>query len=202
MLFAERGVDEVTTRQIADEAGIGTGTSFPSAETKGELLMLIQNSLHAEALAHGRADAENTPDALGAVMAITQRVVTRTGPMSATGASTCARWPSVTPLIPATSRHWPSPRAPRRPSPPRPHRRLNESDSATPARVVSAVLFLAGAASVNATASGDPRPAGGRTAALTPVALRPAALPPTRRQAPSPSLRLAHSASSTVATRP
>ncbi|MFE9740323.1 helix-turn-helix domain-containing protein [Streptomyces sp. NPDC006477] len=118
MLFAERGVDEVTTRQIADEAGIGTGTSFPSARTKGEFLMLVQNSLHTEALAHGRADAENAPDALGAVMAIAQRGVTRTGPMSATGASTCARWPSVTPLIPVISRPWPSPRAPRKPSPP------------------------------------------------------------------------------------
>ncbi|MEU9999270.1 helix-turn-helix domain-containing protein [Streptomyces sp. NPDC050848] len=75
-LFAERGADEVTTQQIADEADIGTGTLFLSAKTKGELLLpLVQNSLHAEALAQGRADAENAPDAVGAVMAIAQPVV-------------------------------------------------------------------------------------------------------------------------------
>ncbi|MFM9442154.1 TetR/AcrR family transcriptional regulator [Streptomyces acidiscabies] len=33
-LFAERGVDEVTTQQIADKADIGTGTLFLYAKTK------------------------------------------------------------------------------------------------------------------------------------------------------------------------
>lgn len=43
-LFAERGIDEVTTQQIADKADIGTGTLFLYAKTKGELLLLVQNS--------------------------------------------------------------------------------------------------------------------------------------------------------------
>ena len=43
-LFAEHGVDEVTTQQIADKADIGAGTLFLYAKTKGELLLLVQNS--------------------------------------------------------------------------------------------------------------------------------------------------------------
>ena len=35
-LFAKHGVDEVTTQQIADKADIGTGTLFLYAKTKGE----------------------------------------------------------------------------------------------------------------------------------------------------------------------
>ena len=49
-LFAERGVDEVTTQEIADKADIGAGTLFLYAKTKGELLLLVQNSTYAEAL--------------------------------------------------------------------------------------------------------------------------------------------------------
>ncbi|MGN9907749.1 TetR/AcrR family transcriptional regulator [Phytohabitans sp. LJ34] len=74
-LFAEHGVDEVTTQQIADKADIGTGTLFLYAKTKGELLLLVQNSTYAEALAQGKAQAQNTPDVLDAVMAIIRPVV-------------------------------------------------------------------------------------------------------------------------------
>lgn len=49
------GIDEVTTQQIADRADIGTGTLFLYAKTKGELLMLVQNSSYVDALACGRA---------------------------------------------------------------------------------------------------------------------------------------------------
>ncbi len=49
-LFAEHGVDEVTTQQIADKADIGTGTLFLYAKTKGELLLLVQNSSYVDAL--------------------------------------------------------------------------------------------------------------------------------------------------------
>ncbi|WP_344387355.1 helix-turn-helix domain-containing protein, partial [Streptomyces aureus] len=55
-LFAERGVDEVTTQEIADKADIGTGTLFLYAKTKGELLLLVQNSLYTEALEQGRVE--------------------------------------------------------------------------------------------------------------------------------------------------
>jgi AcrR family transcriptional regulator len=74
-LFSVHGVDEVTTQQIADKADIGTGTLFLYAKTKGELLLLVQNSSYADALERGRAAAEKTPEVLDAVMAIVRPVV-------------------------------------------------------------------------------------------------------------------------------
>ncbi|WP_247045436.1 TetR/AcrR family transcriptional regulator [Arthrobacter rhizosphaerae] len=74
-LFSEFGVDEVTTQQIADKADIGTGTLFLYAKTKAELLLLVQNSTYADALVKGRANAEGIPDVLEAVMAIVRPVV-------------------------------------------------------------------------------------------------------------------------------
>jgi AcrR family transcriptional regulator len=74
-LFAEYGVEDVTTQQIADKADIGTGTLFLYAKTKGELLLLVQNAHYAEALQRGRADAETIRDALGAVMAVVRPIV-------------------------------------------------------------------------------------------------------------------------------
>jgi AcrR family transcriptional regulator len=74
-LFAERGVDEVTTQEVADRADIGTGTLFLYAKTKGELLLLVQNSAYADALEEGQAAAAATTDTLDAVMAIVRPVV-------------------------------------------------------------------------------------------------------------------------------
>lgn len=74
-LFAEHGVDEVTTQQIADAADIGTGTLFLYAKTKGELLLLVQNTTYADALVRGRAAAAETADVLDAVMAVVRPVV-------------------------------------------------------------------------------------------------------------------------------
>ncbi|WP_405825110.1 TetR/AcrR family transcriptional regulator [Streptomyces sp. NBC_01390] len=74
-LFAEHGVDEVTTQQIADKADIGTGTLFLYAKTKGELLLLVQNAKYVKALEQGRADAETVPDVLDAVLAIVRPIV-------------------------------------------------------------------------------------------------------------------------------
>ena len=74
-LFAEHGVDEVTTQQIADKADIGTGTLFLYARTKGELLLLVQNAHYAEALERGRADAASAPETLDAVMCIVRPIV-------------------------------------------------------------------------------------------------------------------------------
>lgn len=74
-LFAAHGVDDVTTQQIADKADIGTGTLFLYARNKGELLLLVQNAHYAEALERGRAEAETIPDILGAVMAIVRPIV-------------------------------------------------------------------------------------------------------------------------------
>ena len=74
-LFAEHGVDEVTTQQIAEKADIGTGTLFLYAKTKGELLLLVQNSGYVDALEEGKAAAQSIPDALDAVMAIVRPIV-------------------------------------------------------------------------------------------------------------------------------
>ncbi len=68
-LFAERGIDEVTTQQIADAADIGTGTLFLYAKTKGELLLLVQNANYAAALDRGHAAAPAASTAVDAVMA-------------------------------------------------------------------------------------------------------------------------------------
>ncbi|MEV7574214.1 helix-turn-helix domain-containing protein [Pseudarthrobacter sp. NPDC089323] len=74
-LFAEHGIDDVTTQQIADRADIGTGTLFLYARSKGELLLLVQNSAYADALARGTAEAAGTTVPLDAVMAIVRPVV-------------------------------------------------------------------------------------------------------------------------------
>ena len=69
-LFAEYGVDDVTTQQIADKADIGTGTLFLYAKTKGELLLLVQNTHYVEAL----AIAAQTEEAVAAVLRRDNRV--------------------------------------------------------------------------------------------------------------------------------
>lgn len=74
-LFTERGVDDVTTQQIADRADIGTGTLFLYARTKGELLLMVQNSLYAEALEEGMAAAADLADPAAALMALLTPIV-------------------------------------------------------------------------------------------------------------------------------
>ena len=74
-LFAARGVDDVTTQEVADRADIGTGTLFLYARTKGELLLLVQNSMYAEAIDRGRADAAGIDDVVAAVLAVVRPVV-------------------------------------------------------------------------------------------------------------------------------
>ncbi|MEV0326730.1 helix-turn-helix domain-containing protein [Micromonospora echinospora] len=75
VLFAEHGVDEVTTQQIADAADIGTGTLFLYVRSKGELLLLVQNAHYAHALEQGTTDAETEGDVLDAVMALLRPIV-------------------------------------------------------------------------------------------------------------------------------
>ncbi|PYI38662.1 TetR family transcriptional regulator [Arthrobacter psychrolactophilus] len=74
-LFAEYGVDEVTTQQIAEKADIGAGTLFLYAKSKGELLLMVQNSSYADSLVRGKTAAENIPEPLEAIMAILTEVV-------------------------------------------------------------------------------------------------------------------------------
>ena len=156
-LFAERGIDEVTTQQIADKADIGTGTLFLYAKTKGELLLLVQNSLYAEALERGRADAESIPDTLDAVMAIVRPVVecNRTqvdngrvylremvfgDPAEPHHREALAITGQTEQAVAAVLRR---------------DAQAGEAHAATMARVVSAVMFLAMAASVKVAASVD-----------------------------------------------
>lgn len=68
-------MDEVAARQITDRVDIGTRTWFLYAKSKGELLLLVQNSAFADALVNGKAAAGEAPGVLDAVMAIVGPVV-------------------------------------------------------------------------------------------------------------------------------
>lgn len=74
-LFAERGIDDVTTQQIAERADVGTGTLFLYAKTKGELLLLVQNAHYAAALESGIATAARISDTLDALMALLRPII-------------------------------------------------------------------------------------------------------------------------------
>ena len=156
-LFAEHGIEDVTTQQIADKADIGTGTLFLYAKTKGELLLLVQNAHYAEALQRGRADAETIPDVLDAVMAIVRPIVEcnrvqvdngrtylremvfgdPTEPRHAEALSIVAQTEEAIAAVLGR------------------HERVGAGDAATMARIVTAIMFLSMAASVNAALSID-----------------------------------------------
>ena len=115
-LFAEHGIEDVTTQQIADKADIGTGTLFLYAKTKGELLLLVQNAHYAEALQRGRADAETTPDVLDAVLAIVRPIVECNRIQVDNGRTYLREMVFGDPRSPDTLKPSPSSRRPRRPS--------------------------------------------------------------------------------------
>ncbi|MGW3031765.1 TetR/AcrR family transcriptional regulator [Streptomyces sp. NPDC001178] len=154
-LFAEHGVDEVTTQQIADKADIGTGTLFLYAKTKGELLLLVQNAKYVEALERGRADAETVPGVLDAVLAIVRPIVEcnrvqidngRTylremvfgDPEEPRHGAALAIVAQTEEAVAAVLRR---------------DERVAEGDAATLAHIVSAVMFLSMAVSVNVALS-------------------------------------------------
>ncbi len=132
-LFAEHGVDDVTTQQIADKADIGTGTLFLYAKTKGELLLLVQNAKYAEALAQGRADAETVPGVLDAVMAIVRPIVECNRIQIDNGRTYLREMVFGDPEEPRHGAALASSRRPRRPSPPC-CAETNGSQRATPRR--------------------------------------------------------------------
>lgn len=156
-LFAEHGVDEVTTQQIADKADIGTGTLFLYAKSKGELLLLVQNSGYADALVRGTAAAEAIPDALEAVMAIVRPVVECNRAQIDNGRTYLREIVFGDPEEPhhrdaltltvqtedaiATVL--------------RRDRHINPRDAATLAHIVSAIMFLSMAATINITSTVD-----------------------------------------------
>lgn len=54
-LFAEHGVGGVTTQQVADRADVAIGTLYLYAATKAELLIMVQNQKFAAAIENGLA---------------------------------------------------------------------------------------------------------------------------------------------------
>ena len=59
-LFAEHGVGQVTTQQVADRADVAIGTLYLYASTKAELLIMVQNEKFAAAIDTGLAAAAVT----------------------------------------------------------------------------------------------------------------------------------------------
>ena len=156
-LFAEHGVDEVTTQQIADKADIGTGTLFLYAKTKGELLLLVQNSLYVEALERGRADAEGISDVLDAVLAIVLPIVECNRTQIDNGRTYLremvfgdAEEPRHRESLAIAAQTEEAIAAVLRGD-----ERVGEGDAATLAHIVSAIMFLSMAASVNIDSSVD-----------------------------------------------
>ena len=150
-LFAAHGVDEVTTQQIADRADIGTGTLFLYAKTKGELLLLVQNAQYAAALERGRAAAETTPDALDAVMSMVQQIVHCNRTQIDNGRTYLREMVFGDPEEP---RHGEALAIAGQTEEAiadvlRRDKRFGDGEAATLARVVSSVMFLSMAASVN-----------------------------------------------------
>jgi AcrR family transcriptional regulator len=151
-LFAEYGVDDVTTQQIADKADIGTGTLFLYAKTKGELLLLVQNTAYAAALERGRETAETIPDVVDAVLAIVQPIVACNRTQIDNGRTYLREMVFGDPQEPhhrealtiALQTEEALTAVLRR------DERRGQDEAATLARVVSAVMFLSMAASVNA----------------------------------------------------
>jgi AcrR family transcriptional regulator len=151
-LFAEHGVDEVTTQQIADKADIGTGTLFLYAKTKGELLLLVQNAAYAAALEKGRAEAQAVPDEVDAVLAIVQPIVACNRTQVDNGRTYLREMVFGDPQEPhhrealtiAAQTEEALTAVLRR------DQRRDPDEAATLARVVSSVMFLSMAASVNA----------------------------------------------------
>ena len=156
-LFAEHGVDEVTTQQIADKADIGTGTLFLYAKTKGELLLLVQNAQYAAALERGRAAAETAPDVLDAVMSIVEPIVECNRARIDNGRTYLREMVFGDPedprhgeaLVIVAQTEEAITAVLRR------HKRVADGDAATLARVVSGVMFLSMAASLNVAWSVD-----------------------------------------------
>ncbi|MEN9606321.1 MAG: hypothetical protein RL605_149 [Actinomycetota bacterium] len=78
-LIAEQGIGAVTTLQVAEAADVATGTLFLYAKTKGELLLLAQNSEYERALELGKVAASrkdrNDRNVVDAVVALWKPII-------------------------------------------------------------------------------------------------------------------------------
>lgn len=156
-LFAQHGVDEVTTQQIADKADIGTGTLFLYAKTKGELLLMVQNSSYEDALARGIAAAKGAPDELEAVVAIIRPVVECNRAQISNGRTYLREMVFGDP---EESHHKAAIELAGRTELEiaavlRRDKRVSANEAATRAHIVSAIMFLSMAATINVSASVD-----------------------------------------------
>jgi TetR/AcrR family transcriptional regulator len=74
-LFAEKGISEVTTNEVALRADIAAGTLFLYAKTKGELLLLAQNAGYAEAHELGLKAADKHTEPVAAILALMKPII-------------------------------------------------------------------------------------------------------------------------------
>lgn len=75
-LFAERGYDATRTRDIAERAGIATGTLFNYAATKEAVVVLLWRELATRAVREGTAAADSTADPIDALVALFRPIFT------------------------------------------------------------------------------------------------------------------------------
>lgn len=74
-LFAEKGVSEVTTAEVAARADVAAGTLFLYAKTKGELLLLAQNASYRDAHREGVKASAGKKDCVAAILALLAPIV-------------------------------------------------------------------------------------------------------------------------------
>lgn len=74
-LFAEKGIHEVTTNEVALRADIAAGTLFLYAKTKGELLLLAQNASYAEAHEQGLKASAKHKEPVAAILALMKPII-------------------------------------------------------------------------------------------------------------------------------
>lgn len=152
-LFAKYGVDEVTTQQIAEKADVGTGTLFLYTKSKAELLLLVQNAHYRTALERGRIEAESIADALEAVLAIIEPIVECNRTQIHNGRTYLREMVFGDPAEPRHGEALAIVAQTQEAIAAVLHRndQVGLADAATMARIVSAVMFLSMASSVNAT---------------------------------------------------
>lgn len=74
-LFAQKGVDDVTTAEVAQKADVAAGTLFLYAKTKGELLLLAQNANYRDAHEQGVKAAAAESDCVSALLALLAPII-------------------------------------------------------------------------------------------------------------------------------
>jgi TetR/AcrR family transcriptional regulator len=74
-LFAQKGISEVTTQEVAQRADIAAGTLFLYAKSKGELLLLAQNASYLEAHRAGLNAAGKITEPVAAIIAVMEPII-------------------------------------------------------------------------------------------------------------------------------